>query len=258
MTQASCQYCWSQEGLRTGMFASGPMPPRKPQRSRRSCAATGGGCPTVGSLPPTSCESAGCLVKDYESQDVQEEYSTLASLLLVTMQSNILKLYETETVDIARRVSLIQTPVPLPPGGPQAANNINADVECATCHGVIPLQLRLAPEVNLRSPAAYLFPRREDSRVPTLQRRYRRHWPAPTDRSTDAAEGGGFAPRATGGCIVTITTEYERVLIRADEEHPAVVLSIEQQQTVNDEIERMSVVLAETEAQEVVYHLTAH
>lgn len=47
-----------------------------------------------------------------------------------------------------------------PPGilpDPRAANNANIDLECAKCHGKIPLQLRFADDVQLE-PGRVPFP----------------------------------------------------------------------------------------------------
>ena len=97
----------------------------------------------------------GLPVEEYSDDGVAEDYNELSSLLVVTMQSNIIKLYETETVDMAKRLNLVSPPGILP--DPRAANNANIDLECAKCHGKIPLQLRFADDVQLE-PGRVLFP----------------------------------------------------------------------------------------------------
>jgi len=56
---------------------------------------------------------------------------------------------------------------------------------------------------------------------------------------------------------VTISSDLERFLIRAHEECPDAVVAIQEQTTVSDEVERLRLVLAESEAATIVYHYTA-
>jgi len=62
---------------------------------------------------------------------------------------------------------------------------------------------------------------------------------------------------AGGECVVIISSDLERFLIRADEECPDAVVAIQEQTTVSDEVERLRLVLAESEAATIVYHYTA-
>lgn len=56
---------------------------------------------------------------------------------------------------------------------------------------------------------------------------------------------------------MTITTELERLLVRVSKQSPAVVVAIEEQKPVSDEVERLRLVVEESQAAAVVYHLTA-
>jgi hypothetical protein len=57
---------------------------------------------------------------------------------------------------------------------------------------------------------------------------------------------------------VTITEEFERLLVRMDDDQSVVVVAVAEQEPVADEVERLRLATAEADARQVVYHLTAH
>lgn len=107
-------------------------------------------------ITPQQLRDMGLPIEDYATDGLAEEYGSLSSLLVVAMQSNIVKLFETETVDMAKRMNIVNLPAQLP--DPRAANSANIDLECTSCHKQIPLQLRFAKNVQLE-PGRIAFPK---------------------------------------------------------------------------------------------------
>lgn len=88
----------------------------------------------------------GLPVATFDADPCGAEYRALSANILVSLQSNALKVYETESVEIVLRMNVGRPAVPNQGAPPKDAH---IDYECPSCHTVIPLHLRFQPDVQL-------------------------------------------------------------------------------------------------------------
>jgi len=89
----------------------------------------------------------GLPVTTFDDDPCGDEYRALSANLLISLQSNALKIYETETTEIVLRMN-VGRPA-MPPGQGPPPKDAHVDYECPACRAVIPLHLRFAPDVQL-------------------------------------------------------------------------------------------------------------
>lgn len=114
----------------------------------------------------------GLPIIDFSQEAWGPAAQELSDLIIVTFQSNIVKLFETEGSDLAKRINL--TAPGVGPGGgpglpfpdPKAATNVDVDYVCPTCHSQIPLQIRLDKSVQL-NPARIAYPANDRMKCPS-------------------------------------------------------------------------------------------
>ena len=92
----------------------------------------------------------GLPVRTFDEDPCGGEYRSLSANILIALQSNALKIYETETVEIVLRMNVSQ---------PAAAQHkdVHVDYECPACRAAVPLHLRFDRDVQLH-PGRIPFP----------------------------------------------------------------------------------------------------
>jgi hypothetical protein len=95
----------------------------------------------------------GVPVTMFSDDECGDIYRQLGANVLVTLMSNAVKLYETESVELVIRVNVVQVG---PPAG-SGVGDAQVDYECPTCKKPIPLHLRFRPDVQL-APGRLPFP----------------------------------------------------------------------------------------------------
>lgn len=92
----------------------------------------------------------GLPVEDYTDLEYGHLIDDLWNALFMGLQSNLIKIYESETVDLGKRVNVSLAPAG-PPGGlpipPEQIRDADADYQCPKCGNMIPLHLRFDKRV---------------------------------------------------------------------------------------------------------------